>query len=91
MTESTGRGRGCNRAKPRYTLEEHEALERDLEVLRDRLAARLADVRRAYPTAAHWALGYPLMVRLRMAVRKTEEAIMEAEKIKYNDHPGIWR
>jgi hypothetical protein len=44
-------------------------------------------VQDAFPTAAHWAEGYPLKVRLRMAVQKIEEAVTEAEALMFNDHP----
>lgn len=59
----------------------------ELEAVRKPLEARLTDLRRAYATTAHHADGYPLMVRLRMAVRKIDEALEEAEKLMYNDYP----
>jgi hypothetical protein len=87
VTRSTGRGSGCTWAKPRYTLEQHEAMERELTTLRAALIVQLDDVVHHYPTAAHSALGYPVMVRLRMAVRKIDEALAEAKILKYHDYP----
>ena len=73
--------------KARYSVLEHRTLAGDLRTAHTALTGRLKDVQDAFPTAAHWAEGYPLKVRLRMAVQKIEEAVTEAEALMFNDHP----